>query len=294
MSSVGFILATVYETTKLVMLGMWVHAMFIKYQDFPLQERFSLLDVLLLSPTMISAGADRFTPVITDGIVIWRAFTLLQRRRWLVIFPSFLLIGSAASYVTFIISAANDVHNVHSYVRSIAGVGVGLSLGTNTIGTALIGYAYWQVVSSLSLPINPMTCAHRLHKRDMAKDVERSTPTPAEKILALLVDSGLVYCVIQAAYFMQGFFEHNMSAVEKHVHTVFKNIYYELSAMYPTMVLALVNNHRDLETMRLMNAFIPPTIITAESNYTTIRFVVPNSITTTRAANSTVESVDRI
>jgi hypothetical protein len=107
-------LATIGVGTSLTSLGISIQTILVEYGDRPLVEALLLEDNQLLVPSnillwitysVVSVLVKQIykngfvlmhcnQPIISDTIVVWRAWVLLQQRRWLVILPLLLLLGS--------------------------------------------------------------------------------------------------------------------------------------------------------------------------------------------------------
>ena len=83
---------------------------------------------------------------------------------------------------------------------SLSNAGLALSIGTNAIATAMIAYKLWYVMlgaihwSQLLI----MKYNARTHRTDIVKNLGlQGWKSPVQNILILLVESGLVYLVLQ-------------------------------------------------------------------------------------------------
>ncbi|KAF9469477.1 hypothetical protein BDZ94DRAFT_1231150 [Collybia nuda] len=186
---------------------------------------------------LVDAGLIKYPNLTIEEKVVWRAFVLFQNRRWLIVIPSFLLLGSVG--------------------------GLGLSLGANVVATALIGYKYWT-------------------HRKMVTGLRRNRKTQSEQVLALLVESGIVFCIPQAAtYILQ--FVTSSGLAERYLILLVQVLYFGLSTMYPILVIALVNNQRTFDHTYLMNDSLPAISDEAlPGQVNTIRFAQPDIIISPR------------
>ncbi|KAF9469480.1 hypothetical protein BDZ94DRAFT_1316657 [Collybia nuda] len=255
--TITFILATADEVTELVSLRTFIHSALVEYPGMTLAERSLYVNTLMKRFNIILNWLDDFSIIIGDCIVVWRAFVLLRGKWWLVAFPSLLLFGSSGSLMaSLILTRINNNPYELRTANSLFGAGLGLSLAANVVATALIGYKYWG------------------HRRTVAA-LRRKRETQSEKVLALLVESGVLFCLPQATNFAMGFFPRNsiMGSTGNYVQTLLATAYYRFSAMYPTVVIALVNSQRTFDHMCLMNSSLP-TISSgvSPSHVATIRF----------------------
>ncbi|KAF9469479.1 hypothetical protein BDZ94DRAFT_1303192 [Collybia nuda] len=269
-----FLLATALEATFLVSSGIIIHYTLSGNSGLNLAERISLVNALLINPNIIYLWITNLE--VSNVLIIWRAYVLLRDRWWMVAFPLLLLLGSVASLtVTSILSSIGDNSETNT-AGSIFGAGLGLSLATNVIATALIGHRYW------------------VHRK-MVAELRNNRQTQSERVLVLLVESGVVYCVLQAINFSLGFIPQgdNLGTARSILLTVFTTGYYGFSAMYPTVVVALVNSNKTLDQMYLMKDSLP-TISNgaAPDHMTTIRFVHSNAVSSSESMPEQVEKVN--
>lgn len=72
-----------------------------------------------------------------------------------------------------------------------------LSLATNMVATSLIAYKAWSVLHVRSLKRSMFRCLTRKHQKSIRSNLgSLKRPTKIQKILALLVGSGLLYCIL--------------------------------------------------------------------------------------------------
>ncbi|KAF9469468.1 hypothetical protein BDZ94DRAFT_1303185 [Collybia nuda] len=114
---------------------------------------------------------------------------------------------------------------------------IGLSLGTNALSTALIGYLYW------------------LHSKS-AKYLRGSQKTRVEQVLTILLESGILFFLIQAVNFAL-LFPPGYDLPYVRAQGVLANIYYGFSAFYPTLVVVLVNNRQTLDQIYFVDTSLP-------------------------------------
>ncbi|KAI0320552.1 hypothetical protein OF83DRAFT_1169255 [Amylostereum chailletii] len=170
--------------------------------------------------------------VLSDAIVLWRAWILWSRNRVLSALSIALLVAT-------LVTAAIDTHSActGSSGQLFGGDKVGLavfilSFVTNVWSTSLIGFKAWQ------------------HRRVLKENLQAgSARTRVEKVLALLVESGAVYCVIWAylvTYQIVGYFEDLNTApastlrFNKTGWNLLTGGLIQLIGIYPTIVVVLV------------------------------------------------------
>ncbi|KAF9469483.1 hypothetical protein BDZ94DRAFT_1303196 [Collybia nuda] len=273
-----FLLATIDEATVLANTGILVYSALVKYQDLALAERPLRVNALMKNPNIILGWLSAFEVIISDCIVVWRASVLLQDRWWLITFPLFLLLASVASLLgaSGVWSIGNNIYK-GGIPDILYQVGLGMSLGTNILATALIGYRYW------------------VHRK-MVAGLRRNGGTRSERVLALLVESGIVFCLPQAANFMIEVFPQFSipGTAGYYLLTIFTTAYLGFSTIYPTVVIALVNSQKSFDQVYLIHDSLP-TISSGASpgHMTTIRFAYSNPVSDSRMSPQGVEkSVD--
>ncbi|KAH9980363.1 hypothetical protein BGW80DRAFT_1556934 [Lactifluus volemus] len=157
--------------------------------DFVIHIRWLRIGKLTTKP--LDALAIAYLPMInyilSDGIVLWRAWILWDRRVVLFILPFLFLVCMlvativGATYVSdgIIIKSIRVRHTGHAFTWIIWG----LTVGTNLWATSFMFIRAWQ---------------HRRFLRSVLN--EENTKSKAEKTLAFLVESGAIYLCIWVAY----------------------------------------------------------------------------------------------
>ncbi|KAF9469470.1 hypothetical protein BDZ94DRAFT_1316655 [Collybia nuda] len=264
-----FFLATAREVTLLGGLGITIHSKLIEHQDLPLADKSRFSAGPLKKQAMVAVLAGNLSIIISDSIVVWRAFILLQRRRLLITLPLLTLLGTTASFFALfgLILTGGNMHGTTTSAVLVSKLGaaeLSLSLITNVVTTAFIGYVFW------------------IHRKDMIVGLRNHRPTQGERVLAMLVESGVVFCLPQAIYFILGIFP----AFEKagsgglYAQLVFEAIYFGFAAMYPTVVIALVNSHQTFDHMYLSDTSLTVMQQHIEPDcMTTLQFTTSSSAT---------------
>lgn len=115
-SAITFILATVIEGVVIARIGVVLHSVFFEYKDVAVANKLPLLYDNMRTFDLVCMWASSFEVricnvpqvkqygvlkflccfqvIISDGIVVWRAFVLLQHRRRWIILPLLLLLVS--------------------------------------------------------------------------------------------------------------------------------------------------------------------------------------------------------
>ncbi|KAF9469478.1 hypothetical protein BDZ94DRAFT_1303191 [Collybia nuda] len=236
----AFLLATAHEAIELALVGGVINSGLVGYPGLALAEKVPIVNALLTNPNIAMNWVNNLEIILSDCIVVWRASVLLQGRWWLVSFPIILLLGSAASLVGYSIKSSIGNNLENNIGSNIYGYGLGFSLATNVVATALIGHRYW------------------VHRK-MVAGLRRNKKTQSERVLVLLLECGIVFCVPQAVNLILEFVPqaNNPGSTGYYAQTIFITTYLGFSVMYPTVVIALVNSRRTFDHMYLMNPSLP-------------------------------------
>ncbi|KAI0269759.1 hypothetical protein BC834DRAFT_967501 [Gloeopeniophorella convolvens] len=165
--------------------------------------------------------------VLSDAIVVWRAWVLWGRRYDLFIPPILFLLGTIATSVVSAAIASKSVisDTLQAEFNIIVGLDYsagGLIILTNLWATGLIFIRAWQ---------------HRLFLRSL---MGKSTPrTRAEKAVAFLIESGAIYLCIWITFVVV-----NLTSQRE---TFIKAVMVQVIGIYPTIIVVVV-------TMRLSTA----------------------------------------
>ncbi|KAF5361288.1 hypothetical protein D9758_010265 [Tetrapyrgos nigripes] len=167
---------------------------------------------------------DRVNFVIGDGIVVWRAWIMYPQN---LLVKSILIICFMASIVgTFVnagLTAAENLNGSAVFGEKPVGslmMSVPL-LVTNMVATALIGYKAWVHIAEI-----------RKCLKDCGNQIFR-----AQKVLLLLVESGLIYCGLWIAYSLLTVLENAESVTFQ----VFYSAMPSLAALYPVLIIMIVS-----------------------------------------------------
>ncbi|KAF7341392.1 hypothetical protein MVEN_01875900 [Mycena venus] len=172
-----------------------------------------------------------FNMIVGDGVVIWRAWAIHQRRMLAILFPCFLLL------VCFIFSVIDIV--CFSYEGLLPGgeqicpqaslIAWTFSVGTNVLCTILIGRKALQ---------------HRKMMR--ALNVHRKSRMSTEKVLSILVESGFIYSLLWLSTVVAYIPAITRDTPWYYVYEVLQPISTQIAGMYPTVVIVIVNLQRTI------------------------------------------------
>ncbi|KAF9457278.1 hypothetical protein BDZ94DRAFT_1326373 [Collybia nuda] len=218
----SFLLFMIHGALEVGVAGAFVYSMLVGNRSEPLVDKIVLVTPLLVKLDVGVVWMRGIEIMVSDTIVVWRAFALLNHRRGLVIMPFILLLGCIGSSLLFL------AH--YTMGRSTLGlflVNYLLSLATNVAATGLIGYIYW-------------------YDKKNAAALERHGMDQAAHVLALLMESGAVFCVFQTINIGVALIFNNSPGATNYWSLAIAAVFIGLTAMYPTMVIALVNSQYTL------------------------------------------------
>ncbi|PBL02981.1 hypothetical protein ARMGADRAFT_1024102 [Armillaria gallica] len=184
--------------------------------------------------------------VLTDGVVVWRAWVICRNeyRKSLILPLVFLCLTFLSVLVTIglrvAITILNDTQQIviaHRGIdRALDGLQVAnlvLSLLTNIFSTSIIGIKAWR---------------HR-HWVTSELQLKRKNITTAERVLGLLAESGIIYC-------LSGLMLSSLSLValiatvirlpDGTLGDVYTPVNVQFAGIYPAIVLLLVNRQGEL------------------------------------------------
>ncbi|KAI0056933.1 hypothetical protein BV25DRAFT_1920576 [Artomyces pyxidatus] len=178
---------------------------------------------------IVSVGAVsvRINYVLSDAIVVWRALVLWGSDFKIFAILAIFMLGTTAAAGTDVglslaqlfgtLDVVDDQSAVKGGERSL--ILVGPTLGTNVVATSLIAYKAWR---------------HRAFIRENL--IGLSSVTKVQKILALLVESGIIYCIVWIFYLLASF--RVFPAVG---FAVMDSIMVQIAGIYPTIIIVLVS-----------------------------------------------------
>ncbi|RDB20268.1 hypothetical protein Hypma_012688 [Hypsizygus marmoreus] len=238
LSAISFAIATIFWAAYTAALTIQVRSVLVDSPELSLQEKFRLSNQKGYQAETVIAWTAAIAPMLSDAIVIWRAWVLFKSEsRWVMIGPCMLLLGTIATNLAALIltldfdSRVAASGNGRSVPNDLSYAGLALSLGTNALATALIGYKLWTHRTFFPKSIGP-----------------KQRYTRAQNILMVLVESGVLFLAFQLVTLILGLCTPSAApgSVGYIATLVFQTTYNEVSAMYPTIVLAVVHNQRSI------------------------------------------------
>ncbi|KAF7369754.1 hypothetical protein MVEN_00307200 [Mycena venus] len=218
----------------------WVqdtHIAFMSNPTIPLLDRKGLVNGSIHSLATQQVALYLFNMVVADGVVLWRAWVLYPRALWMVSIPCILLVLTFSLAVVDVLCIFTlDVHQLpdlpsgsricQSHLPWV------FSLATNVTCTVLIGYRAWQ------------------HRRTMKTlgIVGHPWGMSADKVLSILVESGLIYCFL---WLTQSFNYVKFGPTSRtnagiYIYWLFNGLGNQISGIYPTLIIVIVNFKRTI------------------------------------------------
>jgi len=171
-----------------------------------------------------------FLMMINDGIVTWRAWVLCTGRRRLMIAPVLLLLGTYTMSFVFLALATHPRLTANRGGLTYATAIGALSMATNASSTLVIAYRLWICRKVWSIGL----------------DVGWSY---AQKVLLMIVESGALYFVLQLVTIYISNKNIKPYTPLAYISTALWAAYVQITAMYPTIVLLLIEQKRSLADM---------------------------------------------
>ncbi|THV00455.1 hypothetical protein K435DRAFT_446618 [Dendrothele bispora CBS 962.96] len=180
--------------------------------------------------TRFSIGIDfttRLNFLLSDGIVVWRTWVLYPEQ-WIVrgILLICMLISCVCTFVDAGLKAARELRDVMDTSGGPAEQSLLMALPllfTNLVAVSLIGYKTWS------------------HRKDVQWNLMTSdgAGSRVQKILWLLIESGLIYCVIWVSYIVVEMktAESKGSAEEPFSSLLYTGVTPLLAALFPVIVI---------------------------------------------------------
>lgn len=227
---ISFLLSTLYWAANTAVYAILIQGTLIDNTELPFDTRVGVGFVAAFSPSFITVWTSLILPILSDIIVFWRAWVLFPQQQWVMIFPSVLLLGTTAVSIAFL-GLAKDFSGLANTTDAalfdnLLLSSIILSMVTNAVCTLLISWKLW---------------THRKFMNNLGKQRHRSY---IEKVLVVFIESGIFYCGLQMAALVLNLTPPVQGTARGYAEAVVYSIYTELSSMYPTVVVVLVNYHR--------------------------------------------------
>ncbi|KAH9028547.1 hypothetical protein EDB84DRAFT_1563059 [Lactarius hengduanensis] len=170
------------------------------------------------------AAIARLMYILSDIVCAWRAVILWNRDKRIIAILLLLILGTAAA-AGCELRLDNPV--APSAKSSLVGdmgplIMVGPTLATNLVSTGLIAWKAWE------------------HRVSIKKHLgEASRPVRVERVFALLVESGFIYCCVWIVYLISA-----LDLIPVPGFAVMDDVLLFVSGLYPTLIIILVAMQR--------------------------------------------------
>ncbi|KAL1760306.1 hypothetical protein FB107DRAFT_287130 [Schizophyllum commune] len=171
----------------------------------------------------------RINYVLSDALLVWRAWVLWHDRRVVHGLLAFCLILSSVGVIYETASLPSRIWS--NDLRSTLIINLPL-LFTNVVATALVGLRVWFYRREVAAYISPM-----------------STDTHIGGVLMLLFEAGAVYCVISVINLA---IDISASSGSSSTPVVFTNAMFLIAAIYPTLIVVAVTAQQHAATKATM------------------------------------------
>ncbi|KAF9460219.1 hypothetical protein BDZ94DRAFT_1311683 [Collybia nuda] len=222
-----FVLATFREITGLVPFPRYINLLFLQYDSSPPADGpLPSWDALekLGNISTVSCFVEIF---LNDGLLIWRAYSLLQSKKWILILPCLM---SITSFIMFL----GILTHFPGYLFLVAQI---LSFGANVVITSLIGHVYW---------------VHRKYMKVLFHEANHQSKVGS--ILSILVTTGVILSVARMIYIIIDFYPDPSS----YAFSALKSIYFGFEFIHPTLTIVLLNIERDLQQHSIIKSLFLP------------------------------------
>ncbi|KAF5376311.1 hypothetical protein D9615_008468 [Tricholomella constricta] len=184
----------------------------------------------------IIAVTSMLIPILSDGVVIWRAWVLYPDKQWIMLVPCALLVGTIGATVANLVLLFKGSQNPLLVPVSdiVFTASLALSLGTNVAATGLIIYKLW---------------GHLRFVRQMG--IKQDSTSSVQKILIVLVESGYNHHVWPPPPMSDKsgpdnsssarFCSYTSDSVYRDGQRILLEILMVATAMYPSIVIVLVS-----------------------------------------------------
>ncbi|KAH9009084.1 hypothetical protein EDB85DRAFT_2249167 [Lactarius pseudohatsudake] len=185
----------------------------------PLPHLWSPRRVIIVS--LVEATITRLMYVLSDIVCAWRAVVLWHSDKRIVAILLLLILGTAAAAGCELRLRNPVAPSGQSGFQSDQGplIMVGPTLTTNLVSTGLIAWKAW--------------CGNRVEVKKHLGEANRSVRT--ERVFALLVESGFIYCCVWIAYLISA-----LDLIPVPGFAVLDNVLLFVSGLYPTLIIILV------------------------------------------------------
>ncbi|KAJ7886131.1 hypothetical protein B0H14DRAFT_2697747 [Mycena olivaceomarginata] len=199
--------------------------------DTPIPDRADLAEANVETIWIPLEALLTFNMFIGDAVVIWRTWVVYQGKILAILIPCILLLASFVFTLIDITCLAYDgpFPGGEQICPKAAILGWALSVGTNVTCTILVGFKAWQ---------------HRKRTREL-NQLGKPHRISTERMLLTFVDSGLIYSLLWLTQVI-AYINFTRDSPWMYVNQVLVAMGDQISGMYPTLVIVVVNLQRPI------------------------------------------------
>ncbi|KAI0259774.1 hypothetical protein BC834DRAFT_1035748 [Gloeopeniophorella convolvens] len=211
----------------------------------------------------VGATITRIIYIMSDIVCAWRASVLWNHDRRVIALLTLFILGTMAAAGSDLGLSLRPLfspshHSIQDDSNRKLGeralIMVGPTLGTNVLSTSLIGIKAWQ------------------HRRTLQKNLGASSAAiRIEKLFALLIESGFVYCCLWILYLISAF-----RVFPEPGFTVMDAVLLYVSGLYPTVIIIFVLLHKSPSSV-ITDAYSTSTDFSRRPELTTVEARMPMS-----------------
>ncbi|KAF8063415.1 hypothetical protein FPV67DRAFT_242352 [Lyophyllum atratum] len=244
----SFLLATLYWTADVADLVIYISATLIEGVNGAADSGWVVAsDPRFLPLDQIMNWTLQALQIVNDVVVIWRAWVLCAEYQWAILGPLTLLLGTFATSFAFL-GITLDKDKLRAYYASNDNVmhpllyaSGALSLATNILSVLLIAYRLWTSRTSWNFRTN-------------------SRWSQPQRILLMIIESGALYGACQIAVLFTLGKADTPPTTGFFLDLIIWEGYIQTTAMYPTIVLLLIEYKRSFADL---DCFVSTSLIEA-------------------------------
>ncbi|KAF5370346.1 hypothetical protein D9758_006990 [Tetrapyrgos nigripes] len=194
-------------------------------------DNLQRLKDILISQVLIG----RTNYLLSDGIVVWRAWVMFPDGTLIKTILTLATIGSCVGvYTDAGMTAVLELHDINDQGQKIRILIMAIPLlATNVFAISLIGYKAW------------------MHQRDIKKNLNLcgNSVSKVQKVLLLLVESGIIYCILWITFILVAF----VSSANSVAGQIYPLIMPFLATLYPIFVILMVTLEKSRDEFKSVN-----------------------------------------
>ncbi|ETW78608.1 hypothetical protein HETIRDRAFT_324082 [Heterobasidion irregulare TC 32-1] len=194
-----------------------------------LENKFSKINQDIKIYNTINLSLQIVNALLGNTVIVWRAQTLWANHYIMVLLKGILIVTIIASISNCVLNSIGSIaifDLLDYYSLYLQMIQWGLEIIMNSVVTILIAYKAWSYRQSV--------------KTYLAKNKK----TQIENILALLVESGILYCALWIALIISEFTSINGLEID-----IFSSISMVFTGIYPTLIMIVVSLNSTVEEM---------------------------------------------